>query len=124
MEFYLPIKFSALLVTYKYHTKILLVSIKGEANGKIENLTVNVKLSYDYSTYQASLDKFEIKDSGRFSLRFTGNGLLDWMTNTMTSVVTLFLQPVVIRIVQAMIKGGLQAVVDAINEVIRSIFTP
>ncbi|XP_018579808.1 uncharacterized protein LOC108917603 [Anoplophora glabripennis] len=121
MSVYLPIKLNALLATYKYHTKVLLLSIKGDVNGKIEDLRINVKLSFDYTTYQASLDLFDITDSGRISLKFTGNDLVDWITNTMTSVVSLFLHPIIIRIVQSIVKGGLESTVDEINELLNSI---
>ncbi|KAJ8957614.1 hypothetical protein NQ314_006517 [Rhamnusium bicolor] len=76
--------------TYQYRTKVLLLSISGGADGRVQNVKVNVNLSFDFANYHASLDQFDIKDTGKISLKFTGNGLVDWITNTMTSVVTLF----------------------------------
>ncbi|KAJ8983132.1 hypothetical protein NQ317_014707 [Molorchus minor] len=106
---------------YQYHTKILLVDISGDTQGKITNIKANIELGFDFKTYQASVETFDIKDSGAISLTFSGNGLLDWVTSRMTDAVTFFLHPIIIRIIEYMVKGGVEDGVKAINEVVGSL---
>ncbi|KAJ8956945.1 hypothetical protein NQ318_014364 [Aromia moschata] len=124
LEINVPIKFETLTVSYEYLTKILLLRIKGEAHGKVENLNIDVRLGFNFTTYEASLDNFDIGNTGKLSLIFTGNGLVDWIVNIMTTVVTTFLKPVILNMTKSVIRGGLQAALDAINSYIHSIIHP
>ncbi|KAJ8956929.1 hypothetical protein NQ318_014348, partial [Aromia moschata] len=117
----IPIQFEALMFIYKYHTKVTLLDISGDTQGKISDLRANVELTFDFTNYEASLTEFDIKDSGSISLTFSGNGLVDWLTSNMTTVITYFLHPVILRIIEFIVKGGMEAGVKVVNEHISSI---
>ncbi|XP_018579816.1 uncharacterized protein LOC108917609 [Anoplophora glabripennis] len=121
VTFTIPIKFDTLMFIYKYYTKVLLLNAEGDVQGKMANVRANISLSFDFETYVASLDTFDITDTGRVSLTFSGNGLIDWITSSMTSVVSIFMHPIIIRIIQSMVKGGLDKTVEVINETIKDV---
>ncbi|CAH1117804.1 unnamed protein product [Phaedon cochleariae] len=120
----LPLKFDALLFTYKYHTEVLLLNLRGDVNGKLEKVKMRITLQFDFNTYKAELSQFDMSDTGKLSVEFSGLGLIDWVTNSMTSVVSLFLHPIIIAIINSIVKAPLKAIVEAVNEIIVCILTP
>ncbi|KAJ8952618.1 hypothetical protein NQ317_000955 [Molorchus minor] len=109
------------MFTYDYLTKIFLLSVDGQIIGKVEKLRINVQLSFNFTSYNATLDNFDITNTGKLSLSFKANVLTDWLANILTTVVTTFLHPVIIGVIQSIVKGGLQAAVDAVNNFIHGI---
>ncbi|XP_056632765.1 uncharacterized protein LOC130442571 isoform X2 [Diorhabda sublineata] len=104
-----------------YHAKVLFISISGSVHGSIENIKVNAELSFDFNTYTAFLDHYDMKDSGKVTIKFTGNGVVDWLLNAMTAVVDSFLGQVIVNVLAKLIRGSLREFCDKINEDIANI---
>ncbi|XP_056632764.1 uncharacterized protein LOC130442571 isoform X1 [Diorhabda sublineata] len=118
----IPIKFDSLKFFYdNYHAKVLFISISGSVHGSIENIKVNAELSFDFNTYTAFLDHYDMKDSGKVTIKFTGNGVVDWLLNAMTAVVDSFLGQVIVNVLAKLIRGSLREFCDKINEDIANI---
>ncbi|XP_028139255.1 uncharacterized protein LOC114333563 [Diabrotica virgifera virgifera] len=115
------LQFEELQFVYHYITQYLLLRIEGEVEGKIEDVIIQAALSFDFHTYNATLDNFDIMNTGSIDIEFSGNGLIDWLTNAMTGVVTAFLHPLILSIIQNIFKGTLGSLVDAVNEIIHEI---
>ncbi|KAG5874040.1 hypothetical protein JTB14_021768, partial [Gonioctena quinquepunctata] len=124
VELEIPIKFDALMFSYNYVTKVFPLTLRGGIEGKLSNVKVNIILSYNTRTSRAHLDKFDITKTGGISIRFTGNALLDWISNAMSSVITLFLKPIILNIVDWILKGSLDSMVDTINEFMKCLSHP
>lgn len=120
----IPIGFDALDINYKYKVWVLLLAINGGLDGKLEDVKANLKLEFDFTTYHAKMTTFDITNSGRLSLHFTGNGLVDWLINLMSDATTLVLHPLIIRIIQMIITIPVNMVVDLVNNIIDSILHP
>ncbi|XP_023018155.2 uncharacterized protein [Leptinotarsa decemlineata] len=118
LELQVPVKFDALKFTYDYNTHVFPLSISGGVEGRLNDVKINIILSFDFKGFKAHLDDFDIRNSGSISIRFTGHGLIDWITNAMTSVVTLFLKPVILNIVDWLLKDSLDSIVDFVNKAI------
>ncbi|XP_056635446.1 uncharacterized protein LOC130444374 [Diorhabda sublineata] len=121
LELNFAIQFEFLQFTYDYVTELPLMTIRGEVEGKVEHVKIESALSFDFHTYHVALDYFNIMDTGKISIKFSGEGLVDWVTNAMTSVITTFLHPLILGIVQNVTKGPLQNSIDAINEAINNL---
>ncbi|CAG9829934.1 unnamed protein product [Diabrotica balteata] len=115
------LQFQELQFVYNYITNYLLLTIKGDVEGKIENVIIEAALNFDFNTYNATLDNFDIMNTGSIDIHFSGNDLIDWLTNMMTGVVTAFLHPLILSIIQNVFKGTLSDLVDAVNEIIHGI---
>ncbi|CAH0557912.1 unnamed protein product [Brassicogethes aeneus] len=120
----MPLLFDDLQLTYNYKVKVGLVSYKGEVLGKIKNLKMKAILDFDFNTYQASLKKFDMTKTGTLTLKFTGNVLVDWLVNAMSSAVSLLLHPIITRIMTNLVKLPLESVVSMVNNLINSILFP
>ncbi|XP_019873964.2 uncharacterized protein LOC109602077 [Aethina tumida] len=119
-----PLLFDSLEFTYDYKVQVLLLSYSGGIIGKVKDLRIYTTLTFDFNNYQASLEKFDLTNSGTLSLKFTGNVLVDWLVNAISTVVSTILHPIIIRIIQAIVKSPLEAVVAIINQFIDSILHP
>lgn len=60
----------------------------------------------------------------KISLKFTGNPLVDWMTNLFTSVITTVLHNVIISIAESVLRGNVEAAIDQINDYIQNNYPP
>lgn len=121
VTFLLPLSFQDLLLTYRYKTRVTLLSITGDMIGKLDDVKLYLEISY-HNGY-LSLGDLSMRDSGRFSVKFSGNGLVDWITNAMTTVVTTVFHPLVIRIVENFVKSAGEDLVQAVNDYIHGHFS-
>ncbi|KAJ8944891.1 hypothetical protein NQ314_009347 [Rhamnusium bicolor] len=64
LELYLPIAFTNLYFTYDYHLIILLIGPRGSLTGKIENFSMDLKLSFDFNTYHAEVESVSTRNTG------------------------------------------------------------
>jgi len=119
ITFSVPLSFKVLLFTYKYLTRVTLLSISGDVQGKIDDVRMNLLLTYDANLQSFVLDGLSMKNSGKVTVKFTGNNLVDWITNAMTSVITTVLHPIIVAILQSNVKSIGYGIVDAMNEYIR-----
>uniref|UniRef100_A0A6P7G2H9 Uncharacterized protein LOC114333561 n=1 Tax=Diabrotica virgifera virgifera TaxID=50390 RepID=A0A6P7G2H9_DIAVI len=115
------LQFEELQFVYHYITHYLLFNIEGEVEGTIEDVIAQAALSFDFNNYNATLDNFDIMNTGSIDIHFTGHEWIDWLTNAMTAVVTTFLHPLILSIIQNIFKGTLCGIVDAVNEIIHKI---
>ncbi|KAJ8918297.1 hypothetical protein NQ315_014167 [Exocentrus adspersus] len=118
-----PVKFHSLMFTYKYHTEVFFLNSAGDTQGKVTNVRANIKFSFDFEKYEASLDSLDITDTGNISLTFSRNGLIDWITNFITTSVSLVLHPIIIRIIQFVVKGKVNNVMVLVNEAIKHVLS-
>nr|CAI5832111.1 unnamed protein product [Callosobruchus analis] len=95
----LPLQFDSLAFSYKYDRHAVFHH-KGTVQGKIEKVKIDCQLSYNYATYKVKLDKFDIRDSG------------------------FFLHPIVLDVIQLIVKNPIQHMVDGVNDAISKIFKP
>ncbi|XP_066255351.1 uncharacterized protein [Euwallacea similis] len=119
ITFLLPLSFRDLLFTYDYVTRVLLFSVSGDVNGKIENVHMDLTLTYD-AINEFILTDINMKDSGKVTVKFTGNSLVDWCTNAMTAVVTTVLHPIIIKILQNNVESIGNEIVTEINKYINN----
>nr|XP_015835604.1 PREDICTED: uncharacterized protein LOC103312896 [Tribolium castaneum] len=124
LEITVPIAFDDLQFTYDYSAKIMGLGPTGGIEGKANSVGVRVKIGFNVETLEASLDEFSITNSGRITFHFNGNALIDWLLNLLTDVTTILLKRVILLVVENVIKGGLSAAIDAINEVINGFLNP
>lgn len=54
----------------------------------------------------------------KISLKFSGNGLVDWMVNIFTKLVTTVLHDLVIKIVQNVITSNVDEIIDLVNSIL------
>lgn len=124
LELSLPLSFDSLLITYKYKYTYLLITISGNIKAKISDVKINLHLGFDFSTYQAFVNKIDVKSSGKIDFEFTGLGLLDWMIDAFSSVLTTLFHNLILGIINAIVYNPVQSVVSEINSVINSILHP
>ncbi|KAF7287566.1 hypothetical protein GWI33_005929 [Rhynchophorus ferrugineus] len=116
----LPLSFDQLLFNYKYQAKFLLLTYTGNVQGIISDIKIGMEFSYNTCDNRILINKFRLRDSGKFSLIFTGSGILDWILNAFTSAVTTILHPALIRIVELFVNTIAQQVVNVINSFLNS----
>ncbi|CAG9853625.1 unnamed protein product [Phyllotreta striolata] len=117
----LPIQFDDLKFYFDYHTKELFISIHGGVDGSVKNVKVHADLSFDFNTYNVSLDHYDMKDSGKVHIHFTGNKIVDWLSNAMASVITTLMGQVVVNEVAKFVRDGLRGIIEQINTDIHKI---
>ncbi|XP_050309180.1 uncharacterized protein LOC126745391 [Anthonomus grandis grandis] len=116
LTFNLPLTFKVLLFTYKYTTRVTLLTISGDVQGKIDDVSMNLVVAFDANTKTFVLDDLSLKNSGKITVKFTGNGLVDWLTNAMTAVITTVLHPLIVAILESNFMVFGEEVVRAFNE--------
>ncbi|CAH2007484.1 unnamed protein product [Acanthoscelides obtectus] len=119
----LPLQFDTLVFSYKYDRHVALHH-KGTVQGKINKVKIDCQLSYNYATYKVHLDKFDIRDSGRITVHFTGQGPIDWISEALVNSLSLFLHPIILNIIQLVIKKPIGHIVDGVNDAISNVFVP
>ncbi|XP_060517351.1 uncharacterized protein LOC132696509 [Cylas formicarius] len=124
MQLTLPLSFKTLLATYDYHAQALLLGVSGKVNVKITNARMDLTMGFNFKTYHAFVDKADVRDTGSISLQFTGNGLVDWLIDLMSGVITTFFKGIILTIVDLVIAHPIQDAVGQINDVIDSILHP
>ncbi|XP_076254885.1 uncharacterized protein LOC143192931 [Rhynchophorus ferrugineus] len=120
----LPLSFDVLLITYDYKTKIILVTIHGDLKAKVKKVKLNLHLGFNFNTYQAFVDKLDVKKSGTITIEFTGLGLLNWIIDAMSDVLIALFHNLILGIVDSIIQTPVQAVVEDINEIINNFLYP
>lgn len=58
--------------TYDYKVQVLLLSYSGGIIGKVKDLRIYTTLTFDFNNYQASLEKFDLTNSGYVILFIKG----------------------------------------------------
>ncbi|XP_066143817.1 uncharacterized protein [Euwallacea fornicatus] len=119
ITFLMPLSFRDLLFTYDYVTRVLLFSVSGDVHGKIVDVHMDLTLTYD-AVNGFILDNINMKDSGKVTIEFTGNHLVDWLTNAMTACITTVLHPLIVKILQSNVESIGKEVVVAINDYIKN----
>ncbi|XP_050309178.1 uncharacterized protein LOC126745389 [Anthonomus grandis grandis] len=122
LDLTLPLAFKSLLITYDYHVKIVLLSIKGTIDAKIKQVKCNLRLGFNLTSYHAFVDDVDITDSGTITFKFTGLGLLDWIINLLTGVLTTLFHSIILGVINAVIYVPVNSIVDVINTAIDNVF--
>nr|CAH7743878.1 unnamed protein product [Callosobruchus chinensis] len=60
----------------------------------------------------------------RISVHFTGQGPIDWITDALVNALSFFLHPVVLDIIQLVVKSPIEHIVNGVNDAINKIFKP
>ncbi|KAG5870612.1 hypothetical protein JTB14_028573 [Gonioctena quinquepunctata] len=118
LEIEFPILFSDLNFTYHYHLILLLMGPKGNMVGKIHNFEAHLVLSIDFNTYRAQIEELKITNSGFIQLFFEGQGILDVVINILSQFVTVILHPILIAIIEGIIKNVANTIVTDVNDFI------
>ncbi|CAH1126133.1 unnamed protein product [Ceutorhynchus assimilis] len=118
LDIVLPISFDCFLITYDYHTQIILLSINGDVQAEIKHFKLELELGFNFSSYHAYASKANVKDSGTISFKFTGLGLLDWIIDLMIGVFTTFFHGIILSVINLIIESPIQSIVSAINNAI------
>ncbi|XP_066143906.1 uncharacterized protein [Euwallacea fornicatus] len=113
-----------LLLTYKYHTKVPLISISGHVIGEVKHLKVHIKLGVDFNTYHLVVDALDFKHTGSIKLKFTGNGLVDWITNAMSAVFSTIFHNLILKIIKNVTMDPVEEIIAALNEIIDKALNP
>ncbi|KAJ8957615.1 hypothetical protein NQ314_006518 [Rhamnusium bicolor] len=124
LELHLPIVFSNLNFTYDYHLIILLIGPKGSMTGKIKNFKMDLRISFDFNTYQAKVESIKTTDTGHVDLIFHGNAILDLVVNILSEFVTTILHPLIVLVIEGIVKSVANEVVDAVNVFIDGVLHP
>ncbi|CAH1117803.1 unnamed protein product [Phaedon cochleariae] len=120
----LPMKFGDLRFSYNFHSKVTFISSHGVVNGTVKNVRVNAQLSFDFRTYQAALDHYDMDDTGDITVKFHGNKIVDWLLDAMTKVFTVFFHPLIVGQIQKLIRDNLRVIATQLNELIHKIIDP
>ncbi|XP_066258637.1 uncharacterized protein [Euwallacea similis] len=111
-------------LTYKYHTKVPLISISGHVIADVKNLKVHMKLGCDLNAYHIVIDGLDFKHTGTIKLKFKGNSLVDWITNAMTTVFSTIFHNLILNIVKKVAMDPMEEIVEVLNEIIDRILNP
>ncbi|XP_030755170.1 uncharacterized protein LOC115881707 [Sitophilus oryzae] len=119
----IPITFKKIYFQYHYHVIVLLIGPEGTMTGKIRDLSMELKLSFDFNEYQATYTKASIKSSGHIDVTFDG-GLVEIVVNILSELATTILHPLIVLVIEGEINNVLGKVVENINESISNILNP
>ncbi|XP_050309172.1 uncharacterized protein LOC126745387 [Anthonomus grandis grandis] len=121
LELTLPLAFDSILISYDYHTKVLLLSIKGAIDAKVKHVSMNLHMGFNFTNYHAFVDDVDITDTGSITIKLTGLGLLDWIIEMITNTLTALFHSIIIWVVNLVIYTPVNMVVNAINDAIDSV---
>ncbi|CAG9769815.1 unnamed protein product [Ceutorhynchus assimilis] len=121
LDLTLPLYFKALAIDYKYRIKIVLLSIKGGIEAKIKNVKLNLHMGFNFSSYHAFVDKADIKSSGSISIKFTGQGIVDWVIDLLTDTLTTLFHGIILNVINMVINIPVGSMVSSINKIIDNI---
>ncbi|XP_030755013.1 uncharacterized protein LOC115881606 [Sitophilus oryzae] len=124
LDLTLPISFEKLVIKYKYRTKVLLVTVKGDVTAKITDVKANLNLGFNFSSYQVFAEKVNLKHSGNIHIDITGLGVLDYLLDAMTTVLTTLFHNLILKIVDNVIDTPVQSIVTDLNNIINNILHP
>ncbi|XP_050309179.1 uncharacterized protein LOC126745390 [Anthonomus grandis grandis] len=112
------LRFEDLKFIFKYHTKVGLISMTGHLHGDVEHIHIHVKMGFDFKSALMFVDSIDFKHTGSISLKVSGNALIDWITNAMSTVLTGILHNLILDIIKNMIASPIDTVVDLINQML------
>ncbi|XP_076254884.1 uncharacterized protein LOC143192930 [Rhynchophorus ferrugineus] len=112
----LPLSFDELMISYDYKTKVLLLTISGDVKAKISDVKLSLHLGFDFNSYEAFVDEIDVKNSGSISFDFSGLGLLDWVIEAMSTVLTILFHDIILGVINAIIYNPVENVVENLNE--------
>lgn len=115
LQLWLPLSFDTILVNYDYKIKFMSLGPSGGIEGKVSNLRLIVDIAIDMKTMMVTLQGFSIADAGKITIRFSGNPLIDILTNVISGMATTMLHGVAVGVVQNQVREALQAAIDALN---------
>lgn len=58
------LRWEDLELIYKYHTKVVLISMTGHVTANVEHLKIHLKLGYDFNTNQITIDDLDFNHTG------------------------------------------------------------
>lgn len=58
------LRWEDLELIYKYHTKVVLISITGHVIANVEHLKIHLKLGYDFNANQITIDDLDFNHTG------------------------------------------------------------
>ncbi|XP_044746504.1 uncharacterized protein LOC123308044 [Coccinella septempunctata] len=120
----IPLAFTDLKFKYSYRVKYMKIGPTGTADGQVTNLRMRVVLSADLNTFLMKLNKYDIVNAGKMSLKFHGNLVYDWLLNLMTSASTIAVKPIILTLVEVIVKGTLKSLITTINNLVQEILGP
>lgn len=100
---------------YDYLVKFMNLGPTGGVEGKIENLKIYLDVTVDLKNMEVILQGFKIANAGRLKLKFSGNPLVDWLTNIVSGIASRLLHGVAINVIQNQVKGALESAIANIN---------
>ncbi|KAG5884351.1 hypothetical protein JTB14_024429 [Gonioctena quinquepunctata] len=124
LELSLPILFSDLHFTYHFNVILLLVGPDGDMTGTIKDFKANVKLTFDFNTYTAKLQKLSIPNSGDISLTFQGHGIVDSVINILSKFVTTVIHPILTAFIEGIVKNVALSIVTSVNTFVNETLHP
>ncbi|KAJ8956943.1 hypothetical protein NQ318_014362 [Aromia moschata] len=120
----LPIQLDDVKYHFNYATKVVLLDVVGGLHGSIKNLKIDISLRFDLNTYKATLDHYDMNNTGTITISFTGNPVVDWLVDAISAVITTVLHPLIVDILQKAISGIITNILATINDTLDGIFNP
>ncbi|XP_063993814.1 uncharacterized protein LOC135171290 isoform X2 [Diachasmimorpha longicaudata] len=117
IDFDAALSWDHLDVTYAYTLRYLLLTRKGDFDGRFDDVKVQVIGSFNINTRKIKLRFLKITDIGRFSLKIHGH-LLDHVLNALGKVVSVFCRDLLVREIEYRFELGLQEKIKEINDLI------
>ncbi|KAF7287567.1 hypothetical protein GWI33_005930 [Rhynchophorus ferrugineus] len=106
-------------LSYNNETNIIDLTLPlsfDELMAKISDVKLSLHLGFDFNSYEAFVDEIDVKNSGSISFDFSGLGLLDWVIEAMSTVLTILFHDIILGVINAIIYNPVENVVENLNE--------
>nr|CAI5854385.1 unnamed protein product [Callosobruchus analis] len=111
----MPLRFDSLMVSYKFDRHFIFHH-RGDVFGKVENVKIDCKISFNYGTYQLKLDHFQVKDKSKLTVHYSGDGIIHWVTETLINFTIGFLHYPLIHIIESSVRYPLEDMIITVNK--------
>ncbi|XP_031777057.1 uncharacterized protein LOC100680146 isoform X2 [Nasonia vitripennis] len=100
---------------YRYLLRVLLITRQGDLHGQLSQLKVNVVIDVDLDSYQVTLRRLSLNQSGKVTISLEGH-ILDKIYNLVLKALTKVCKQLIMNTIQSKASNIVQSKMDEINE--------